>query len=125
MKTQSEPGGVSPLRNTQKPADVEEVMAALRKDMAEYHHAVKHSPHDPLKLMVAGMVNEKMLADTSKECEKAAEGTNYKAPSAAQLKEMQDFAFRWKKKHPLATQQAVERAVCLHFNLVIVPDESA
>jgi len=114
----------TPADAKQLPA-VEDVMANIRQDMKDYHRAVKQAPHDPMKLLVAGMVNQKMLDDTAAECERVAEKTGMKAPDAKMLKEIQEWAFKYKKRHPLAKQEQVQKATALHFNLMIVPDESA
>lgn len=106
-----------------QPEAVQDIMANIRHDMQDYHRAVKQAPHDPLKAMVAGMVNKKMLDDTAAECEKAAETTGMKAPSAEKLLEIQNWAFKYKRKHPLATMEQVQKAVSLHFNLMILPDD--
>ncbi len=106
-----------------QPEAVQDIMQNIRQDMADYHRAVKQAPHDPLKTMVAGMVNQKMLQETAEECEKAAEKTGMKAPDAKKLQEIQNWAHKYKKKHPLATVEQVQRAVSLHFNLMILPDD--
>lgn len=109
----------------QNPESVQRVMDALKQDVRDYHNVLKDAPHDPLKMLVAGMVNKQILDEAAEECQKAAEKTGLTPPTAEKLKEIQEWAFKYKKKHPLAKMEQVQRATALAFNLVIVADEPA
>ncbi len=107
------------MRNTR---DLENELAEL----VNYHQQLeKLEEHDPLKLVVAGFVNEKMLHEVADESQALAEKKGGKALSAEQLRKMQDYAFKFKKRHPLATEERVTAAVAGYFGLTICPpDES-
>lgn len=115
-------GSIEEAFNSKKPED-ESLTNMVNKLVNGYHQDQKDAGPDDLKIAVAGMVNEAMIDDTVKMSEEALPGR--KVPDRKMLKEMQEFAFRWKKKHIFAKPEQVQAAVALHFNLIIIDNPDA
>jgi hypothetical protein len=101
----------------------QEVTAAARHVIGGYDAVIKAAGPDPSRVVIAGLVNTAILDDIRRDNEEALPGRQ--VPDLAKLKEMQEFAARFKKRNRLASFERVAAAVLARFDIELVEPEAA
>lgn len=105
------------------PGSAAEAAKMLQDAINEYELEQRRNP-DPMKAVAAGAINRMEAQQHSKEAAQLIEAQGLEAQPVTPelLLEMQEWAFQYKQRNPLASQELVMRTACEKFGIQIIDE---